>query len=94
MKSADNSFDKHRPARSHEHYRFADANGVYFASDLSGPDDGRKNRPRYPVLHPLTGKPVTIPSRGWRWEEPRMIAEVAANRVHFGPDETSIPNGK
>ncbi|KZX93032.1 DNA methylase N-4 [Erythrobacter sp. HI0019] len=82
------------PAKSHEHYRFADENGVYFASDLSGPDDGRKNRPRYEVLHPVTGKPVTIPSRGWRWEEPRMRSEVAANRVHFGPDESSIPNGK
>lgn len=81
-------------AKSHEHYRFADENGVYFASDLSGPDDGRKSRPKYSVVHPVTGKSVTIPSRGWRWEEPRMRAEISANRVHFGQDETSIPNGK
>lgn len=88
------SLPENDPARDHEHYRFADEAGVYFASDLSGPDDGRKNRPRYSVLHPVTKKPVPIPSRGWRWEEPRMVAEVAANRVHFGADETSIPNGK
>ncbi|MFZ4987334.1 MAG: site-specific DNA-methyltransferase, partial [Blastocatellia bacterium] len=82
------------PAKSHEHYRFADEEGVYFASDLSGPDDGRKNRPRYAVLHPVTKKPVPVPSRGWRWEEPRMQQEIAAGRVHFGIDETAIPNGK
>jgi adenine-specific DNA-methyltransferase len=82
------------PAKEHEHYRFADAVGVYFASDLSGPDDGRKNRPRYVVKHPQTGKPVPVPSRGWRWEEPRMQQEIAAGRVHFGADESAIPNGK
>jgi len=85
--------DSH-PAKAHKHYCNADANGIYFASDLSGPDDGRKNRPRYTVLHPITQKPVPIPSRGWRWEEKRMIEEMANDRVHFGGDETSIPNGK
>lgn len=82
------------PAKAHEHYRYADAQGVYFASDLSGPDDGRKNRPRYEVLHPVTKRPVPVPARGWRWEEPRMRDEIARGRVHFGPDESSIPNGK
>jgi adenine-specific DNA-methyltransferase len=85
--------DSHK-SKSHEHYRYADAEGVYFASDLSGPDDGRKNRPRYEVLHPITKKPVTIPSRGWRWEQPRMLEEISKNRVHFGDDENSIPNAK
>lgn len=85
--------DSH-PAKTHKHYCNADSTGVYFASDLSGPDDGRKSRPRYEVLHPVTGKPVPVPARGWRWEEPRMRAELLNNRVHFGKDETSIPNGK
>jgi adenine-specific DNA-methyltransferase len=31
------SLPESHPARQHEHYRFADASGVYFASDLSGP---------------------------------------------------------
>jgi adenine-specific DNA-methyltransferase len=82
------------PAKKHKHYRFADETGVYFASDLSGPDDGRKNRPRYEVIHPITKKAVTIPSRGWRWEEARMQKEIKNNRVHFGIDETTVPNGK
>jgi len=89
-----NSLSENHPSKKHKHYRYADANGVYFASDLSGPDDGRKNRPRYQVLHPITGKPVPIPSRGWRWEEQRMIEEIKRERVHFGKDEGSIPNGK
>jgi adenine-specific DNA-methyltransferase len=82
------------PAREHEHYHFADERGVYFASDISGPDDGRKSRPRYEVSHPVTGKPVPIPARGWSWEKPKMDRELAKGRVHFGPDETSVPNIK
>lgn len=82
------------PSKNHEHYRYADEVGVYFPSDLSGPDDGRKNRPRYEVLHPLTKKPVPVPARGWRWEEPRMKEELKKGRVHFGVDESSIPNSK
>jgi len=89
-----NSLKDDDPSKKHCHYRYADEAGVYFPSDLSGPDDGRKNRPRYTVLHPLTGKPVTIPSRGWRWEESRMKEEISNNRVHFGENETTVPNGK
>ena len=81
-------------AKAHKHYRYADEMGIYFPSDLSGPDDGRKNRPRYNVEHPITKKNVPIPSRGWRWEETRMIDEIKKNRVHFGADESTIPNGK
>lgn len=88
------SLKESHPSRSHEHYRYADEEGVYFASDLSGPDDGRKNRPRYEVLHPVTKKPVPVPARGWRWEQPRMTEELSKNRVHFGLDENSIPNAK
>ena len=88
------SLPESHPAKAHKHYCNADSTGVYFASDLSGPDDGRKSRPRYEVLHPVTGKPVPVPARGWRWEEPRMREELKKNRVHFGKDETSIPNGK
>jgi adenine-specific DNA-methyltransferase len=82
------------PSKSHEHYKCADEKGIYFPSDLSGPDDGRKNRPRYEVLHPVTKKPVPVPARGWRWEKPRMEEELKKGRVHFGIDETSIPNSK
>jgi len=89
-----NGLKEDNPAKKHKHYRFADKMGVYFPSDLSGPDDGRKNRPRYKVIHPATKKEVVIPSRGWRWEESRMAEEMKNNRVHFGEDETTVPNGK
>jgi adenine-specific DNA-methyltransferase len=89
-----NSLKETDSAKKHKHYRYADKEGIYFASDLSGPDDGRKNRPRYEVIHPVTKKSVTIPSRGWRWEESRMIREIELERVHFGKDENSVPNGK
>ena len=82
------------PAKEHSHYRYADETGVYFASDLSGPDDGRKSRPNYDVQHPITGKNVPTPARGWRWEEPRMREELKSGRVHFGSDESTIPNAK
>jgi adenine-specific DNA-methyltransferase len=82
------------PAKEHEHYRWADARGVYFASDMSGPDDGRKSRPRYEVIHPQTKKPVPIPARGWRWEKSTMDKALSEDRVHFGPDEGGIPNIK
>ncbi len=88
------SLPNDEPAKRHSHYSNADINGVYFASDLSGPDDGRENRPRYEVIHPKTGKPVPIPRRGWRWELPRMKKEIKSDRVHFGVDETTVPNGK
>lgn len=88
------SLKESHPSKNHEHYRYADEKGIYFASDLSGPDDGRKNRPRYEVVHPVTNKPVPVPARGWRWEKPRMEEELKKGRVHFGIDETSIPNAK
>jgi adenine-specific DNA-methyltransferase len=90
------SLPKSDPRRAHEHYNWSDARGLYFASDFAGPDDGRKNRPRYDILHPKTGKPCAKPSTGWRWDEARTQAALAENppRIHFGPDHTTIPNRK
>lgn len=81
------------PAKKHKHYGWSDARGLYFAADFSGPDDGRASRPRYDILHPVTGKPCKKPSTGWRWEEERTRKALAEDppRIHFGPDETTIP---
>ncbi len=77
------------PARDHKHYCHIDQMGVYFPADISWPGGGG---PKYEVLHPKTGKPVAVPSRGWMTSDPRkMHAWVAGDRVHFGPDETSVP---
>lgn len=79
--------------RAHEHYRWSDARGLYFAADFAGPDDGRKSRPRYDIIHPVTGKPCKKPSTGWRWDEERTKKALGVDPplVHFGPDETTIP---
>jgi len=79
--------------KAHAHYNWSDDRGLYFAADFAGPDDGRRNRPRYDILHPITGKACAKPSTGWRWDEARTKAALAENppRIHFGPDHTTIP---
>ncbi len=87
------SLAKDDPRRAHQHYRWSDARGLYFADNFAGPDDGRKSRPRYDIPHPVTGKPCKKPSTGWRWEEERTNQALSLDPplIHFGPDETTIP---
>jgi adenine-specific DNA-methyltransferase len=96
MRSWYRSLPKDDPRRAHAHYTWSDDRGLYFADNFAGPDDGRKNRPRYDILHPKTGKPCAKPSTGWRWDEARTQAALAEKppRIHFGPDHTTIPNRK
>jgi adenine-specific DNA-methyltransferase len=84
------------PRKSHKHYNYADERGLYFPDNFHGPDDGRLNRPRYTIYHPITGKACAIPSTGWRWEESTTNAALleAPPRIHFGKDHTTIPNRK
>lgn len=84
------------PRKAHKHYNWSDDRGLYFAADFAGPDDGRKNRPRHDIMHPITGKPCQKPSTGWRWDEDKTkwALEQSPPRIHFGPDETTIPNRK
>jgi adenine-specific DNA-methyltransferase len=84
------------PRKAHKHYNWSDKRGLYFAADFAGPDDGRENRPRYPILHPVTQQPCAMPSTGWRWEEDTTKAALAEDppRIHFGKDHTTIPNRK
>lgn len=93
MRSWYKSLAKDHESRAHEHYKWSDDRGLYFAADFAGPDDGRKSRPRYDIIHPVTKKPVAKPSTGWRWEEERTLAALAEKppRIHFGKDETTIP---
>jgi adenine-specific DNA-methyltransferase len=61
--------------------------------------------PRYEVPHPLTGKPVKIPDRGWRWKEETFKAHLAkgpkyerhdgsvvVGRIWFAKDENTQPS--
>ena len=77
------------PSKNHRHYRHIDERGIYFASDISWPGGGG---PKYEVLHPVTGKPVKIPSRGWMTNDPEKMSEwIKDNRVHFGATEDAVP---
>lgn len=84
------------PRKAHKHYNWSDERGLYFADNFAGPDDGRASRPRHDILHPITGKPCKKPSTGWRWDEAKTKWALQENppRIHFGPDESTIPNRK
>lgn len=84
------------PRKKHKHYNHSDRRGLYFPDNFAGPDDGRENRPRYPILHPVTGEACAMPSTGWRWEEETTRRALADEppRIHFGKDHTTIPNRK
>lgn len=45
----------------------------------------------YEILHPTTGKPVKKSVRGWLLAKGKMDAEIAAGRIWFGVDESTIP---
>ncbi|MGO4678755.1 site-specific DNA-methyltransferase [Microbacterium sp. 2MCAF23] len=49
--------------------------------------------PTYEVLHPETGRPVTLPKTGWRFQKDEMDRRIAEGQIWFGPDETAIPRG-
>ncbi|MEO8722666.1 MAG: site-specific DNA-methyltransferase [Sphingobium sp.] len=82
--------------KAHKHYSWSDDRGLYFADNFAGPDDGRASRPRHEILHPTTGKSCKKPSTGWRWDESKTewALKQTPPRIHFGPDESTIPNRK
>jgi len=73
------------------HYNRMDERGIFFADNISGPNDGQYV---YDVIHPVTGKPCKAPSRGWVFPRSSMEEKIAEGRVHFGPDHTTVPNLK
>ena len=86
------SLDKKHKSWAHRHYNWIDARGVYFAGDISWPGGGG---PSYEVLHPEAGKPVKIPARGWVFPTAdKMAKAIEEDRVHFGADESRVPNLK
>lgn len=79
------------PAKDHAHYNKVDEKGVFFADNISWPGGGG---PKYEVLHPITQKPVKVPSRGWLTNEKTMKEWIAQGRVEFGKDEKGVPTLK
>lgn len=79
------------PIAASKHYKWMDERGIYFASDISGPNDGQYV---YDVRHPKTGQFVKMPSRGWVSPQSALEEKIAEGLVHFGPDHTTVPNLK
>ncbi len=71
-------------------YRKVNEKGVYRdGGDLSWPGG---NGPQYEILHPITGKPCRIPSRGWGFIEETMKTKIAEGKVYFGDSHTKVPS--
>jgi adenine-specific DNA-methyltransferase len=80
------------PAKAHSHYSIIDEKGVFFPDNISWPGGGG---PKYDVLHPITNKPVAIPSRGWVYSSIERMQEIINDgKVFFGKDEKSVPTLK
>lgn len=65
----------------------ADKNGLYTYVDLSVPG----NRYEYEVFHPVTGKVVAEPSRGWGLNKEKFDKLVEDDMIIWGKDEKGQP---
>jgi len=85
-----NSFPDSNPIRNSKHYSWMDEKGVYFPDNISKPANGYY----YELIHPVTNKPCKKPAGGWRFMETTMAEKVKNKLIHFGKDETVVPNNK
>lgn len=84
-------FKDSNPISDSRHYSWMDERGVYFPDNISGPNFGQY---RYDVFHPITGGKCKEPASGWRFPEETMKEKVAQGFIHFGDDESTVPNKK
>lgn len=80
--------DENDPIKKLAHFYRSDDRGLFFGADISS---ASTSIPDYEIYHPLTGKPVKKPSRGWGATEPVMLERIKNNEVLFGVDESTIP---
>lgn len=74
-----------------DHYTYADERGVYRTDNPGGVKNGNFETE---LIHPVTGKVCKKPSGGWRYNEQTLNEMVENGDIHFGKDETIIPNPK
>lgn len=84
-------FPPSSPVYGSKHYSWMDERGVYFPDNISGPNDGQYV---YDVIHPVTGRKCKQPGRGWFCPQNEMERRIQEGLVHFGDDETTVPNLK
>lgn len=85
------TFEEDDPRTPLARYTNVDEQGPYRTDgDPSWPGGGG---PDYEVLHPLTGLPCKVPSRGWVWPtRERMQEEIDKGLIVFGANEKTIPS--
>jgi adenine-specific DNA-methyltransferase len=77
-------------------YKYIDKEGkVYRGVSMAWPNK-KKAPDEYfiPLIHPITGKPCPVPSRGWRNPPNTMKALLENGRIIFGKDENKQPERK
>ncbi|MBO6035969.1 MAG: site-specific DNA-methyltransferase, partial [Acetobacter sp.] len=69
--------DNEPAKRIGEQYKYIDTRGIYRPDNISVIDSGNSaGGPRYDVLHPVTGKPCKVSSRGWCFNTPEKMQEM------------------
>ncbi|MDE6200820.1 MAG: site-specific DNA-methyltransferase [Clostridiales bacterium] len=75
-------------------YSLIDDNGdIYRTVSMAAPDKP-ETRSHRPLIHPITHKPCSVSAKGWRFTDKTMDELLAANKIEFGIDETTVPNQK
>ena len=75
-------------------YQFIDGEGeIYQPVSMAAPDKP-ETRSHEPLIHPVTGKPCSVPAKGWRNPPATMKKLLNAGRILFGDDETVQPRRK
>jgi adenine-specific DNA-methyltransferase len=88
MKDFYRNLPENAPEKQIAHFCRSDRRGLFFGDNISS---ASTSIPDYEIIHPLTGKAVKKPSRGWGATEPVMLERIAEGRVLFGIDESTIP---
>lgn len=80
---------KSHPAKKWSRYKRVDRHGPWRDRDISWPGGGG---PTYDVLHPVTGKPCSVPEAGWRYAtSTEMQRQIKLGLVEFREDHTEPP---
>lgn len=74
--------------RSHFKNPTNDPDGPYFDGNPVDSPSPRENL-KYNLVTP-SGKTITHPRNGWRWDEETLLAKIASGEVRFSEDETRI----
>jgi adenine-specific DNA-methyltransferase len=93
MKKWISALPEDHPAKDNNRfYEFENSGRVFRKKDISWPGGGG---PTYDVLHPETGLPVRVPSRGWIYSKPeRMQEDIDNGSIMWGKDHTQFINRK